>query len=200
LKVRIFSWHTVTSDKTFADTILDFQKRPSSGFIWHDLSRLRRSRSPLRCEIGPFAAKNGSLRSPRGRLVASLTPYLQFGIPKAGPSFFKMYPCTLMPVPLRDNEALCHIDVDFFRFKSLLQREIPLNLDCCSTRISHVPFSALSCYFPFSTTRFQRKDHEEKYCCSNPCVELLKNCRILYNWAITLTVNEQIHRKWISQK
>ena len=65
MKVRIFSWHIVASDKTFA------------------------------------------------------TPYLQFGIPKAGPSFFKMYRCTLMQVPLKDNEALCHMEVDFFRFKSL---------------------------------------------------------------------------------
>ena len=37
-----------------------------------DLSRLRRSRSAASRRIGRFAAKKGSLRSPRGRLVASL--------------------------------------------------------------------------------------------------------------------------------
>lgn len=58
---------------------------------------------------------------------------------------FKMYPCTLVSVPSRDYEALGQIDVDFLGFKSLLLREIPLNLDCSSTRISHVPFAALSC-------------------------------------------------------
>ena len=37
-----------------------------------DLSRLRRSRSAASRRIGRFAAKKGSLRWPRGRLVASL--------------------------------------------------------------------------------------------------------------------------------
>ena len=37
-----------------------------------DLSRLRRSRSAASRRIGRFTAKKGSLRSPRGRLVASL--------------------------------------------------------------------------------------------------------------------------------
>ena len=42
-----------------------------------DLSRLRRCGRPLRSEIGHFADKKGSLRSPRGRLVASLYTSIQ---------------------------------------------------------------------------------------------------------------------------
>ena len=55
------------------------------------------------------------------------TPYSQFGIPKAGPSFFKMYPCTLMQVPLKDNEALCCMEVDFFSFQSLTKVKKNIN-------------------------------------------------------------------------
>ena len=51
--------------KTFSIALnrrVDFQKSPSSDFIW--TSSLA---------VGRFTAKQGSLRSPRGRLVASLT-------------------------------------------------------------------------------------------------------------------------------
>lgn len=72
-EIKNFSWHTVTSDKTFADTILS---------IWY----------------------------PQGRS-----------------KFFKMYPCTLMQVPLKDNEALCCMEVDFFSFQSLTKVKKNIN-------------------------------------------------------------------------
>ena len=47
---------------------IDFQKSPSSDFIWRGTRPLATSS----LAVGRFAAKKGSLRSPRGRLVASL--------------------------------------------------------------------------------------------------------------------------------
>ena len=57
--------------KTFRCGV-DFQKSPSSDFIWRGLL----ATSSL--AVGPFAAKTGSLRSPRGRLVASLDVVQRF--------------------------------------------------------------------------------------------------------------------------
>ena len=47
--------------------MLDFQKSPLSDFIWRGTPLATSSLA-----VGRFAAKKGSLRSPRGRLVASL--------------------------------------------------------------------------------------------------------------------------------